>query len=86
MVSYFSVNTDAGVAQGDSLSLVLTNIYLLYTLDLWLVIVKKSCRGQAEIVRYADSRKPKDLWGFEFHGIPNHFPVSLSRSESVSVT
>jgi len=48
-------DTEAGVAQGSSISPVLANIYLHYALDLWFrVIVKKSCRGQAEIVRYAD--------------------------------
>jgi len=48
-------DTDAGVAQGAGISPVLANIYLHYALDLWFqVIVKKSCRGQAEIVRYCD--------------------------------
>lgn len=48
-------DTEVGVAQGASISPVLANIYLHYALDLWFqVIVKKSCRGQAEIVRYAD--------------------------------
>lgn len=48
-------DTESGVAQGASISPVLSNIYLHYALDLWFqVIVKKSCRGQAEIVRYCD--------------------------------
>src|SRR5665648_643989 len=48
-------DTEAGVAQGASISPVLANIYLHYALDVWFqVIVKKSCKGQAEIVRYAD--------------------------------
>ena len=48
-------DTEVGVAQGASISPVLANIYLHYALDVWFqVIVKKSCRGQAEIVRYAD--------------------------------
>lgn len=48
-------DTEVGVAQGASISPVLANIYLHYALDLWFqVIVKKSCSGQAEIVRYAD--------------------------------
>jgi group II intron reverse transcriptase/maturase len=48
-------DTESGVAQGASISPVLANIYLHYALDLWFqMIVKKSCRGQAEIVRYAD--------------------------------
>lgn len=48
-------DTEAGVAQGASISPVLSNIYLHYALDLWFqVIVKKSCKGQAEIVRYCD--------------------------------
>lgn len=48
-------DTESGVAQGACISPVLANIYLHYSLDLWFrVIVKKSCKGQAEIVRYAD--------------------------------
>jgi hypothetical protein len=34
---------------------ILANVYLHYALDLWFQItVKKQCRGQAEIVRFAD--------------------------------
>lgn len=48
-------DTEEGVAQGSSISPVLANVYLHYALDLWFqVIVKKSCKGQAEMVRYAD--------------------------------
>ena len=47
--------TDLGTPQGSSVSPVLANIYLHYALDLWFEIaVKKRCKGQAELVRYAD--------------------------------
>lgn len=47
--------TEEGTPQGSIISPVLANIYLHYVIDLWFVkVVKKQCRGQAEIVRYAD--------------------------------
>jgi RNA-directed DNA polymerase len=47
--------TELGTPQGPIISPVLANIYLHYALDLWFErIVKKSCKGQAELVRYAD--------------------------------
>ncbi|MGI6307502.1 MAG: reverse transcriptase domain-containing protein [Dethiobacteria bacterium] len=47
--------TELGTPQGSIISPVLANIYLHYALDLWFErIVKKSCKGQAELVRYAD--------------------------------
>ena len=53
-------DTEEGVAQGSSISPVLANIYLHYALDLWFqAVVKNSCRGQAEIVRYADDCAPR---------------------------
>ncbi|MGF7050804.1 group II intron reverse transcriptase/maturase [Paenibacillus sp. DS2015] len=49
------VKSEEGVPQGGSLSPLLANIYLHYTLDLWFTkAVKKHCRGEAYIVRYAD--------------------------------
>lgn len=48
-------DTEEGTPQGSIASPILANIYLHYALDLWFqVTVKKSCKGQAEIVRYAD--------------------------------
>ena len=47
--------TDSGTPQGGLVSPILANIYLHYVLDLWFEkIVKKSCKGQAYLVRYAD--------------------------------
>jgi group II intron reverse transcriptase/maturase len=47
--------TDSGVPQGGLCSPVMANVYLHYVLDMWFEIrVKKTSRGMAEIVRYAD--------------------------------
>ncbi|MFL0195754.1 group II intron reverse transcriptase/maturase [Clostridium sp. WILCCON 0269] len=44
-----------GVAQGGSLSPLLANIYLHYTLDLWFTkVVVKHCKGECYLTRYAD--------------------------------
>jgi group II intron reverse transcriptase/maturase len=47
--------TDTGTPQGGVISPVLANVYLHYVLDLWFdKRVRKQCKGQAYIVRYAD--------------------------------
>lgn len=47
--------TDVGTPQGGIVSPILANIYLHYVLDLWFEkVIRKSCRGQAYMVRYAD--------------------------------
>lgn len=47
--------TDAGTPQGGIISPILANIYLHYVLDLWFEkFIRKSCKGQAYMVRYAD--------------------------------
>jgi RNA-directed DNA polymerase len=47
--------SDEGVPQGGPVSPVLSNIYLHYALDLWFERrFKKSCRGYAELTRFAD--------------------------------
>jgi hypothetical protein len=47
--------SEEGTPQGGLVSPVLANIYLHYVLDLWFEKrFKKSCRGKAYIVRYAD--------------------------------
>ncbi len=47
--------TETGTPQGGIISPILANIYLHYVLDLWFEkVVRKQCKGQAYIVRYAD--------------------------------
>lgn len=46
--------TDQGTPQGGAMSPVLANIYLHYVLDLWFDRVRKNCKGEANMVRYAD--------------------------------
>jgi RNA-directed DNA polymerase len=47
--------SEEGTPQGSSLSPILSNVYLHYGLDLWFErIYRKSCRGEAELIRYAD--------------------------------
>ncbi|GAB3059886.1 group II intron reverse transcriptase/maturase [Virgibacillus ainsalahensis] len=48
-------DTDRGTPQGGVISPILANVYLHYVLDLWFEeSVRKQCKGQAYIVRYAD--------------------------------
>ncbi|HZK37602.1 MAG TPA: group II intron reverse transcriptase/maturase [Clostridia bacterium] len=48
-------DTPQGTPQGGVCSPILANIYLHYTLDLWFdKIVRKHCKGDAYMVRYAD--------------------------------
>ena len=48
-------DTPEGTPQGGVVSPILANIYLHYVLDLWFEkAVKKACRGEAYMVRYAD--------------------------------
>jgi RNA-directed DNA polymerase len=47
--------SEVGTPQGGSISVLLSNIYLHYVLDLWFEKQrKKVCRGQAYLVRYLD--------------------------------
>lgn len=49
------IRSDVGTPQGGVISPVLANVYLHYVLDLWFEkIVKRRCKGEAYIVRYAD--------------------------------
>ena len=46
---------DEGTPQGGVISPLLANIYLHYALDLWFEkVYRKSCRGYARLIRYAD--------------------------------
>lgn len=48
-------DTPEGTPQGGVISPILANVYLHYALDLWFEgIYRKSCRGDAYLVRYAD--------------------------------
>ena len=47
--------TEIGTPQGAIISPILANIYLHYAVDLWFVkAFKPACKGEAQIVRYAD--------------------------------
>lgn len=47
--------SDKGTPQGGLISPVCANVYLHYVLDIWFdIVVKKHCKGDAYIVRYAD--------------------------------
>lgn len=49
------IESDKGTPQGGLISPILANVYLHYVLDLWFEkVVKKQCKGEAYIVRYAD--------------------------------
>jgi group II intron reverse transcriptase/maturase len=49
------INPETGTPQGGIVSPILANVYLHYVLDLWFDrVVKRSCRGKAVLVRYAD--------------------------------
>ena len=51
----WSPSSEEGVPQGGPVSPVLSNIYLHYVLDLWFERrFKKTCRGYAELTRFAD--------------------------------
>jgi retron-type reverse transcriptase len=44
-----------GTPQGGTVSPVLANVFLHYVLDVWFEkVVKRHCRGEACLIRYAD--------------------------------
>ena len=49
------LDSERGTPQGNGASPVLANIYLHYVLDNWFdVIIKRQCRGECYLIRYAD--------------------------------
>ena len=49
------IHPATGTPQGGIVSPILANVYLHYVLDLWFhKVVKKYCRGEACLIRYAD--------------------------------
>lgn len=49
------IDPETGIPQGGIVSPLLANVYLHYALDLWFEkVVKRHCRGEAIICRYAD--------------------------------
>lgn len=70
------VKGDKGTPQGGLISPTLANIYLHYVLDLWFEkVVKKQCRGQAYIVRYADDF----VCCFQYKSDADNFYLSLGK-------
>jgi len=52
--------TDTGTPQGGVISPTLANVYLHYVLDLWFTVkIKRECRGEAYLIRYADDCAPR---------------------------
>ncbi len=65
-----------GTPQGGIISPVLSNIYLHYVLDLWFEnVVKKRCKGEAMIMRYADDF----VCAFEYEEEAKRFLESLEK-------
>lgn len=53
-------DTPKGTPQGGVCSPILANIYLHYVMDLWFEkVVRKHCKGEAYMVRYADDSAPR---------------------------
>jgi hypothetical protein len=49
--------SEQGTPQGGSISVLLSNLYLHYVLDLWFErVVKGRLRGEAQLVRYIDGQ------------------------------
>lgn len=66
--------SDKGTPQGGLISPVCANVYLHYVLDMWFdKVVKKQCKGEAYIVRYADDF----LCMFQYENEANAFYKAL---------
>jgi group II intron reverse transcriptase/maturase len=70
------VHPVTGTPQGGIVSPVLANVYLHYVLDLWFQkVVKKHCRGEACLIRYADDF----VCAFQYEKDANRFYRVLSK-------
>lgn len=66
--------SDKGTPQGGLISPILANVYLHYVLDMWFdKVIKKRCKGEAYIVRYADDF----VCFFQYESEANSFYVAL---------
>ena len=71
-----AVHPVTGTPQGGIVSPVLANVYLHYVLDLWFQkVVKKHCRGEACLIRYADDF----VCAFQYEEDANRFYRVLSK-------
>jgi group II intron reverse transcriptase/maturase len=65
-----------GTPQGGIVSPILANVYLHYVLDLWFQkVVKKHCRGEACLIRYADDF----VCGFQYQKDAERFYNAMSK-------
>jgi group II intron reverse transcriptase/maturase len=65
-----------GTPQGGIVSPILANVYLHYVLDLWFhKVVKKYCRGEACLIRYADDA----VWAFQYQEDAERFYRALGK-------
>lgn len=84
------IHPTAGTPQGGIISPILANIYLHYALDLWFhKIVKRHCRGEACLIRYADDfvsafehREDAERFYQELGGRLEKFGLQLSREKT----
>jgi hypothetical protein len=68
------IHPATGTPQGGIISPILANVYLHYALDLWFQkVVKKHCRGEACLIRYADDF----VCAFEFEDDAERFYRAL---------
>lgn len=66
--------SDKGTPQGGLISPVCANVYLHYVLDIWFdKVIKRQCKGEAFIVRYADDF----LCMFQYENEANAFYAAL---------
>jgi len=68
------VNPTTGIPQGGIISPILANIYLYYTLDLWVErVVRKECKGEVVYQRYADDFVLGFEYGYELRMLSQFF-------------